>query len=137
MPDGSLSLYGFDIPFIVCEVAVSQTLKSVMEKMRPYLLGSKNKIRFLIIIDLKTRPPTPISTETSEVEPSATSLYKAGHVFVYTTTIRPSAKDPTRRVRSIKTVVENLVCPSPSSIYQAVANPTRNSGLRSQPDHSH
>lgn len=137
MPDGSLSLYGFDILVIVCEVAVSQTLKSVMEKKRPYLLDSKNKIHFLIIIYLETRPPSFISNETSEVKPSGISVYKAGHVFVYTNTIWPSAKDPTRRVRNIKMVVENLVCLLPASIYQAVANPARNYGLRSQQDHSH
>lgn len=55
MPDSSLSLYGLDIAFIVCEVAVSQTLKSVMEQKRLYLLGSKNKIHFLIIIYLRTK----------------------------------------------------------------------------------
>lgn len=31
---------------MVCEVAIFQTLKSVMEKKYPYLLGPKNKVRF-------------------------------------------------------------------------------------------
>lgn len=135
MPDSSLSLYGFDVPFIVCEVAVSQTLKSVMEKKRPYLLGSKNKIRFLIIIYLASKLPTnslgkrvrpcnsaSAALDENEVGDSATSPYKAGYVFVYTTTIQRSEKDPTRRVRSIKTVVANLVCPLPCSTYQAVCS---------------
>lgn len=58
MPDNSLLLYGFEVPFIVCEVAVSQTLKAVMAKKRPYLLGSKNKVRILIIIYLRSEKPS-------------------------------------------------------------------------------
>lgn len=62
MPDNSLLLYGFEVPFIVCEVAVSQTLKAVMAKKRPYLLGSKNKVRFLIIIYLRSEKPSSTSS---------------------------------------------------------------------------
>lgn len=145
MPDSSLLLYGFEIPFMVCEVAISQTLKSVMEKKHPYLLGSKNMVRFLIIICLRSEKPiqdastkrirgdqppqsvkcgrstdeaTPIKSreqpqghqpvETVKVPPLS-SQYKSGCLFVYTTILQPSKKDPSRRVRSIKPLVENLV----------------------------
>lgn len=162
---------------MVCEVAISQTLKSVMEKKHPYLLGSKNKVRFLIIICLRSekpihgaskkrirddQPPQPIkcSRSTGEVaplksreepqrqlpvesaeDPPLPSKYKSGCVFVYTTSLQPSTKTPSRRVRSIKTLVENLV----SNIYspkhpETAARQltlTRNSGPLSRLGRSH
>lgn len=130
---------------MVCEVAISQTLKSVMEKKHPYLLGSRNMVRFLIIICLRSekpiqdaskkrirddQPPQSVKCGRSTDEavpiksreepqgqppvqrienPPLSSHYKSGCVFVYTTTLQPSKKNPSRRVRSIKTLVENLV----------------------------
>lgn len=134
MPDSSLLLYGFSSPFIVCEVAVSKTLKSVMAKKRPYLLGSQNQVRFLVIIYLGSEKPSlmrkrshdgvhpqsnkrgPIQRCGEPVDPpieeasleSISPQHKSGYVFVYTTTVQESKKDPTRRIRSIKTVVDNL-----------------------------
>lgn len=150
MPDSSLLLYGFEIPFIVCEVAISQTLKSVMAKKRPYLLGSKNKVRFLIIIYLETERPScrgsgkrlrdstspelnkrgrsaeeftrvnlredsqgqqgqqsDAAAEVSLSSPS--SQYKSGYLYVYTTSVQTSRKNPAHRVRYIKPIVEKLV----------------------------
>lgn len=143
MPDSSLILYGFETPFIVCEVAVSQTLKSVMAKKRPYLLGSKNMVRFLIIIHLQSEKPSgqhsgkrtrdsasprankrskaaehekPTRTSSPPIAPQSQILpncpggqYKFGQLFVYTTSLRPSNTDPSRCVRFIRPVVENLV----------------------------
>lgn len=147
MPDSSLLLYGFGVPFIVCEVAITQTLKSVMAKKRPYLLGSKNKVRFLIIIYLQTERPScrgsgkrlrdSTSPEPNKRGPSTekftrvnlreasqgqqsdaaaevslsspSSQYKSGYLYVYTTSVQSSRKNPTHRVRYIKPVVEKLV----------------------------
>lgn len=139
---------------MVCEVAISQTLKSVMEKKHPYLLGSKNKVRFLIIICLRSEKPIQgvskkrirdsqspqreePQVETDE-DPPLLSQYKSGCVFVYTTSLQPSKKNPSRRVRSIKTLVEDLVSNITHSLTAArQLTSTRNSGPRSRLDHSH
>lgn len=139
---------------MVCEVAISQTLKSVMEKKHPYLLGSKNKVRFLIIICLRSEKPIQGASkkrirdgqspqreepqvETAE-DPPLPSQYKSGCVFVYTTSLQPSKKNPSRRVRSIKTLVEDLVSNITHSLTAArQLTFTRNSGPQSRLDHSH
>lgn len=52
-PDAGLAWRGFHYPFLVCEVANNENSHHVLEKKRPYLLGSRGLIRFFIVITVE------------------------------------------------------------------------------------
>lgn len=51
-PDGSLNLAGVDLPFLIIEVADTESYKHARTKSKSFLMGSKGQTRFVILIDL-------------------------------------------------------------------------------------
>lgn len=51
-PDGSLNLAGVDLPFLIIEVADTESYKHARTKSRKFLMGSKGRTRFVILVDL-------------------------------------------------------------------------------------
>lgn len=51
-PDGSLKIAGLNLPFLIIEVADTESYKHARTKSKKFLMGSKGKTRFVILIDL-------------------------------------------------------------------------------------
>ncbi|KAA8894936.1 hypothetical protein FN846DRAFT_971916 [Sphaerosporella brunnea] len=54
-PDASLVFQGDEIPWLVIEVATSERAVHVQEKVRPYLLGTRGAVKYLVVIHLRDR----------------------------------------------------------------------------------
>lgn len=71
-PDGSLQISGQNLPFLVIEVADTESYRHARTKARNFLMGSKGKIRFVILIDLMRKTPNEmVNTPLVKAEPGS------------------------------------------------------------------
>ncbi|KAL0630645.1 hypothetical protein Q9L58_010507 [Maublancomyces gigas] len=58
-PDASLRLVTAEIPFLVCEMADSQSPQELKQRVQEYIIGTGGKVKIVIFIKLeRTRPPS-------------------------------------------------------------------------------
>lgn len=51
-PDGSIKIAGLDVPFLIIEVADTESQKHARTKSGKLLMGSKGRTRFVVLVDL-------------------------------------------------------------------------------------
>lgn len=68
-PDAGIAMFNRDNTFLVLEVAVSQTEKSVKKKAQDYILRSQGKIAFVVLVMVERK----IATKTTRHSPGIES----------------------------------------------------------------
>ena len=98
LPDAGIAMFHRDNTFLVLEVAVSQTEKSAMEKAQDYILGSRGKVTFVILVMVERKPasitrPTPGVESAQESSESAIGQLESNDRTAYN---KQSPKDSTQ-----------------------------------------
>ncbi|KAL8913397.1 MAG: hypothetical protein Q9171_001776 [Xanthocarpia ochracea] len=77
-PDSSLLTVGAKFPFLVVEVANSQTQKSVDKKVHWWVQGSKQHLKVIIVLRVKKKPDS-LYIYMDVIKPSVVSTFIPGH----------------------------------------------------------
>lgn len=123
-PDASVSFFGSRDPFLVLEVAYSEKEEHAQRKAQDYILLSKGKVIFVVLVIVKKRPrkkpnkadpPTTRPSENGDENLSAD--HDTVHVHVYKSVIQPASESRPHRTLTGKQVIDRLpVFPSPLSV---------------------
>ncbi len=72
-PDGSLRYPEADYPFLVLEIAHSETDKNALKKAKDYIRYSRGKIIYVIVVSVRSNEHNQISKEEGSIEVKAKS----------------------------------------------------------------